>query len=123
MIVATASAIVHERRRKGPKEVTNQDLSDLLVALKGSVELFKQSVEKDLRAIQLASEQRDKMIEQINTQINEHVKTVGTVLTDMAILRTQHSSFWKGVGVLAVIIPALAGAIAWVIATLQGKAP
>ena len=72
---------------------------------------------------------REKLVamEAVSSERNDTVKTIATVqqlqqqqinqlVTDMAILKTQHASFWKGITVLLGILTTVGAGIGFVVA-------
>jgi hypothetical protein len=117
-----AHAVLSRRSTAAPKcrsiiEVTNEQLRDLLVDVRSEVGTLKMMGEARDRA----SDARDKVVAGIDAKMDAHKDVTNALVTDMAILKTQHASFWKAVAILAAIVPALGGAIAWIVSTIAGK--
>lgn len=72
-------------------------------------------IEERLRHIQEASDNRDKAVGRIETVVNGQQSQINQVVTDMAVLKSQHASFWKGIAIMFGALSLIGGAIGWVV--------
>ena len=75
------------------------------------------TVREKLLAMEEMSRERAKTTDTILLQIQHQQAQISQLVTDMAVLRTQHESFWKGATALFAVLSLVGGAIGWAIAT------
>ena len=81
-------------------------------------------IEERLRNMEARGEDRAKAVDRIEIVVNGQQSQINQVVTDMAVLKTQHASFWKGAAVLFGSLSLIGGAIGWCISqylTITGK--
>ena len=75
-------------------------------------------IEERLRNIEARSEDRSGAVARIEATVNNQQTQINQVVTDMAVLKSQHSSFWKVATFLFGALSLASGAIGWVVSHL-----
>lgn len=65
-------------------------------------------IDERLRAMEAKSDERSAAVARIETTVNQ-------VVTDMAVMKSQHASFWKITTIFLSGMTLLAGVVGWVI--------
>lgn len=76
------------------------------------------TVKTKLEVMESMSVERTKTVDGIARKQEEQDAKINQLVLDMAVLKTQHASFWKGVTVLFAVLSLIGGAIGWVAAQL-----
>lgn len=72
-------------------------------------------IEERLRNIETRSEERSQAVGRIEATVNNQQSQINQVVTDMAVLKSQHASFWKATTVLFGVLSMVGGAIGWMV--------
>lgn len=81
-------------------------------------------IEERLRNIESKSDERARATDRIETVVNTQQTQINQVVTDMAVLKSQHASFWKGTAILLGALSLIGGTLGWAISqylTISGK--
>ena len=73
------------------------------------------SVKEKLIAMEAMSQERSRGVEHIASVQAAQAIQITQLVTDMAILKTQHASFWKGLSVLLGVLALMGGGIGWIV--------
>lgn len=75
-------------------------------------------VEERLKNMEHNAAERAEAQVRLEEQMRSMQTSLTTLSTDMAVLKAQHASFWKGATVLFGSLSLIGGAIGWLISTL-----
>lgn len=76
------------------------------------------TVTEKLTSMQDMSAERAKTVDHIALVQQQQQTQINGLVTDMAVLKTQHASFWKGISVVGAIITAVGAVIGFCISEL-----
>jgi hypothetical protein len=71
-------------------------------------------IEERLRNIEARSEDRSEAVARIEAAMDNQQIQINQVVTDMAVLKSQHASFWKVATFIFGALSFVSGAIGWV---------
>ena len=74
-------------------------------------------VDEKLTNMEDMSRERAQAVHLLAQKLETQQGQINQIATDMAVLRTQHASFWKGATVLFGALSLIGGAIGWGLAT------
>ena len=75
-------------------------------------------IEERLRNMEAQSAERAKVVDRIEASVTTQQTQINQVVTDMAVLKTQHASLWKGAAILFSALSLIGGAIGWAVGQL-----
>ena len=97
---------VNPSSRRGSNASNTLELTALLARVDEKLTAMEDLSKERAHATHLLAQK----LETQQTQLNQ-------LTTDMAILRTQHASFWKGATIIFGALSLIGGALGWIIAT------
>ena len=71
-------------------------------------------IEERLRNIEARSEERSTVVARIESTVNNQQAQINQVVTDMAVLKSQHASFWKATTVIFGVLSLFGGVLGWI---------
>jgi len=77
------------------------------------------SIQSTLNELLRARRQSESNQRQTATDIKKLVLNVSAVKVDVAVLKTQHANFWKGVTVVGTIVTGIAAFVGWAISQIS----
>lgn len=75
-------------------------------------------IEERLRNIEGRSEERSQAVARIEASVNSQQTQINQVVTDMAVLKAQHNSFWKTTTIVFGTFSLLSGVFGWFVSHL-----
>ena len=66
-----------------------------------------------------ARTQSDRNHAQTATEIKKMAQGINDVKLDVAVLKTQHANFWKGVTILGAVVTTIAAVIGWAVSQIS----
>lgn len=74
-------------------------------------------VDEKLGYMEEMSKERAQAVHLLAQKLETQQGQINQIATDMAVLKTQHASFWKGAVIIFGALSLIGGAIGWAIAT------
>jgi len=74
-------------------------------------------VDEKLTAMEDLSKERAQATHLLAQKLETQQGQINQIATDMAVLKTQHASFWKGATIIFGALSLIGGAVGWLIAT------
>lgn len=74
-------------------------------------------VDEKLTYMEELSKERAGTVHLLAQKLETQQGQINQIVTDMAVLKTQHASFWKGATIIFGALSLIGGAIGWAIAT------